>query len=84
MSELRGFVRSFILTECLPGESPENLLDDTPLKSSGILDSMTTLKLVNALEKETSTEIEAHEVTEENFTSVDTIVAFIEERGAGR
>ncbi|MEP7122739.1 MAG: acyl carrier protein [Byssovorax sp.] len=82
MSELRGFVRNFILEECLAGEAPENLLDDTPLKSSGILDSMTTLKLVNAIEKEVGFEIEAHEVTDENFTSVDTIVGFIEERAA--
>jgi acyl carrier protein len=82
MSELRGFVRNFILAECLQGESPENLLDDTPLKSSGILDSMTTLKLVNAIEKEVGFEIEAHEVTDENFTSVDTIVSFVEERAA--
>jgi acyl carrier protein len=82
MSELRGFVRNFILVECLSGEAPENLLDDTPLKSSGILDSMTTLKLVNAIEKEVGFEIEAHEVTEENFTSVDSIVSFIEERAA--
>jgi len=82
MSELRGFVRNFILTERLPGESPENLLDDTPLKSSNILDSMTTLKLVNAIEKEVGFEIEAHEVTDENFASVDTIVVFVEERAA--
>jgi acyl carrier protein len=82
MSELRGFVRNFILAECVPGESPDNLHDDMPLKASGILDSMTTLKLVTALEKEVGFEIDAHEVTDENFTSVDTIVSFLEARAA--
>lgn len=82
MSEIRGFVRSFILAECLPGEAPENLLDDTGLKTGGILDSMTTLKLVKALEDELKIEIEAHEVSDENFASVDSIVEFVESRGA--
>lgn len=81
MSELRAFVRDFILTQCLPGELPENLQDDAPLRASGILDSMTTLKLVNVIEKECGFEVQAHEVSDENFSSVDAIVAFIEQRG---
>jgi acyl carrier protein len=84
MSDHRGFVRDFILNECLQGESPENLSDDAPLKASGILDSMTTLKLVSAIEKELGFEIEAHEVTDENFASVDSIVAFIESKRGAR
>ena len=83
MSEIRGFVRNFILTECLPGEAPENLQDDLGLKKEGILDSMTTLKLVKALEDELKIEIEAHEVSDENFASIDSIVEFVESRGAG-
>jgi len=81
MSDPRAFVRDFILTQCVPGESPENLGDDTPLRSSGVLDSMTTLKLVKEIEAAFRFEIEAHEVNDENFSSVDSIVAFIEGRG---
>lgn len=84
MSEIRGFVRNFILTECLPGETPDNLPDDMSLKAGGVLDSMTTLKLVKALEDELEIEIDAHEVSDENFASVDSIVDFVESRGAVR
>ena len=84
MSDIRTVVRDFILTHCLPGESPENLTDDTALRTGGILDSMTTLKLVSEIEKAEGFEIEAHEVDDENFRSVDDIVAFVERRRAGR
>lgn len=84
MNEIRAVVRDFILSNCLPGESPENLTDDAALRTSGILDSMTTLKLVSEIEKTEGIEIEAHEVDDENFRSVDDIVAFVERRRAAR
>lgn len=80
MSDIRSLVRDFILTECVPGEDPDNLKDDAPLRESGILDSMSTLKLVSAIEKDVGFQIEAHEVSDENFHSVDSIVAFVEEK----
>jgi len=84
MSDIRAIVRDFILTQCLPGESPENLQDDTPLRTSGILDSLRTLQLVSEIEKAEGFEIEAYEVDDENFRSVDDIVAFVEQRRAAR
>lgn len=84
MSDIRSLVRDFILSECLPGEKPENLSDDVALREGGILDSMTTLKLVSAIEKSEGFQIEAHEVSDENFQSVDSIVAFVEGRRGSR
>ena len=80
MSDIRATVREFILTNCLPGELPENLHDDMPLRTSGILDSMTTLKLVAEIERVGGFEVEAYEVSDENFRSVDDIVRFVEQR----
>jgi len=37
-------VRKFILAEFLPGEDPSRLTPTTPLMSSGVLDSIATLK----------------------------------------
>ncbi|MFT3775356.1 MAG: acyl carrier protein [Minicystis sp.] len=84
MSDIRAVVRDFILTQCLPGEAPENLQDDTALRTSGVLDSMTTLKLVSAIEAAAGIEVEAHDVSDDNFESVEKIVAFVEQRRAGR
>ena len=46
MEQINADVKGFILKEFLPGESPEQLTDSTPLITGGILDSIATLKLV--------------------------------------
>ena len=51
MDPIKEAIRSYILSEYLPGESPANLTDQTPLRTSGILDSMATLSLVSFVEK---------------------------------
>ena len=48
--EIRNKVRSFILEEVLPGEQPENLKDDMPLRTSGLIDSMGTIRMTGYLE----------------------------------
>ncbi len=70
-------VKDFILKEFLPGESPENLTDDTPLVTGGILDSLATLKLVAFLEETQGIKVEAHEMGADNFDSVNTIAAYV-------
>lgn len=84
MTDIRATVRDFILTECLPGEAPENLTDDMELRQSGILDSMKTLKLVSTIENATGLTLEAHEIDDQNFASVDAIVDFVDARQAAR
>ena len=48
---IRDQLRDYIVRTFLPGEDPSNLHDDTALKSSGILDSMSTLNLVSYVEE---------------------------------
>jgi acyl carrier protein len=85
MEEIREELRQYILTEFLPGESPSNLKDDTPLRTSGILDSVAMLKLVSFIEERCGIEVEAHEAGNENFDSIDGIASFIEaKRSAAR
>ena len=73
MDNLRESVRSFILENFLPGEDPRNLKDDTELKESGILDSLSTLKLVAFLEEQFKVEFEANDLDGANLASVDSI-----------
>ena len=77
MDEIRRAVHDYILHEFLPGESPEELTDDTPLITGGVLDSISTLKLVSFLEDEFQVTVEAHEAGVENLDSVARIARLI-------
>ncbi len=70
-------VKAFILSEFLPGEDPDELTDDTPLMTTGILDSLATLKLVTFLEQEFDIAVEAHEADAENLNTLELIVALV-------
>jgi acyl carrier protein len=77
MNDVRETIREFVLTKYLPGESPENLQDDTPLRTSGILDSLATLTLISFLEERFGIEVQAHETDIDNFDRLGDIVAFV-------
>ena len=62
-------VRRYIVDNILPGEDPASIADTTPLKESGILDSITTLELVGHLERNYHIEISPHEAAS-GFDSV--------------
>jgi acyl carrier protein len=82
MNEVASRIRQFILSNYLPGESPENLRDDIPLRTSGVLDSIATLGLISFIEQEFGIEIEAHETDVDNFDRIEDIVAFVERKRA--
>jgi acyl carrier protein len=75
-------LRQFILTEFLPGEPAASLQDDTPLRTSGVLDSMATLKMVSFVEQHYGIEVDAHEASIENFDSIRDIAAFVTRKQA--
>jgi acyl carrier protein len=77
MEGVKEEIRQYILSEFLPGEKASNLRDDTPLRTSGILDSMSTLRLVDFVEEHYGIEVEAHEASVENFDSIESIASFI-------
>lgn len=82
MSDVTTTVKNFILENYLPGESPANLLEDTPLRTSGILDSIATLNLITFIEREFGIQVEAHETGIDNFDRIRDIAAFIERKRA--
>jgi acyl carrier protein len=73
MDNIRDTVRHFILDNFLPGEDPANLTDRTELKESGILDSMSTLKLVSFLEEQFKVELEADDLDAGNLATIENI-----------
>ena len=70
-------VKKFILDQFLPGEDPNELTDDTQLMTTGILDSLATLKLVTFLEQEFDIAVEAHEADAENLNTLELITDLV-------
>lgn len=83
MSDVKETIRHYILTTYLPGESAENLRDDTPLRTSGVLDSLATLGLVSFVEKEFGIELEAHETGIDTFDRIEDIGALVARKQMG-
>ena len=71
LQSLKDAIRQYILDQFLPGESASNLTDDMQLTGSGILDSMSTLKLVSHVEETYSITVDAHEASTEFGTIED-------------
>ena len=71
--DIRAEVKAFILSEFLPGEDPEELTPTTPLITGGIIDSVSTLKLVGFLEERFGIELAAYEVDAEKLDTLELI-----------
>ena len=84
MDKINEELRQYVLAEFLPGEKSSNLHDDTPLRTSGIVDSVGTLQMVSFIEERFGIEVNAHEAGIENFDRIQDIVAFIQRKRAAR
>lgn len=76
--EIRAVIRQYLLEEVLPGEDPSALGDSTELVSSGILDSISTARLVTFLENRFGVRFKASEVNAAHLNSVDVIVGTVQ------
>jgi acyl carrier protein len=74
---IRAEVKNFILKEFLPGENPADLTYDLPLITTGILDSIATLKMVLHLEERYGISLEAHEVDKEHLDTIDKVAILV-------
>ncbi len=81
--EIAAKTRTYILDEHLPGELPDSLGDSTPLITSGILDSIGTVKLASFLEGEFGIELEAHEMSVDLLNTVGDITRLVLSKRAG-
>jgi acyl carrier protein len=81
--DILGTVKTFILDEFLQGEDPDQLQAVTPLMTTGILDSIATLKLVSFLEKQFGITIAAHEADTEHLNTLADIAALVGSKQVG-
>lgn len=74
---MEAIINDYISSELVRKRSLLPLKNDLPLLSSGILDSLSQLKLVLFLEEQFGIEVAPREVTPGNFETVDTICAYV-------
>lgn len=77
MNEIQDTIRQFILTKYLPTERPENLRNDTPLQSSGLLDSLAAIDLANFVEEHFDVKLDIRDTGVERFDRIEDIAALI-------
>lgn len=66
-------IKEILLKDFIEVDDPKEVENNTPLISSGILDSITILQLIDKLEKEFDIEFKAHEIDTDKFDSIDLI-----------
>jgi len=83
MNEMKQQIRQFV-SELLPDGKSANLSDNTPLRTSGLVDSMAMLRIVSFLEEKFGIEVDAYEASVENFDRIDDIAAFVQRKLAAK
>jgi acyl carrier protein len=82
MEDTKEIIRQFILKTYLPGELRDNLRDDTPLLTSGILDSLAALGLAAFVQERFGVELDVYDTSVERFNQIQDIAAAIARRQA--
>jgi acyl carrier protein len=75
--EVKSALRDFVVSTYLQGESPDNLRDDTPLVTSGILDSLAVLAFVSFIEERFAIELDVYDTSIERFDRITDIAATV-------
>lgn len=76
-------IRTFITHELLHESLATPLGDGDQLVESGIIDSLGVMTLLSFLEEEFSIKIPDQELTPENFATLSTIIALVENQRSG-
>ncbi len=80
--EIKPLVKQYLLDEFLPGADADEVDDSTPLMSGGILDSISTTRLVAFLEERFGVTFEAHEMGVDYLDNLEDIASLVAEKMA--
>jgi len=73
-------VIDYISKELVPSQDVLPIKPDTKLLESGILDSLSILRLTIFLKEKLGVQVDSDEVVSENFDTVDAICRFVQEK----
>jgi len=77
-------IKQYIVREFLPDVAAEELADDYDLIASGVVDSLSLLRLIDWLETEFEIPIDDIEISEKDFVTVAAICEFIDRESEPR
>ena len=80
VEDIKEKVKAFVFEEFLSAENPEELTDSTPLITGGVLDSISTMKLVVFIEEEFHVKIHAHETDLDHMNTISDIANLIQSK----
>ena len=78
--DVEAVVRDYLIREVVRGVKPEELTAGTRLVTGGLVDSLSTLNLVQFLEETYSIQFEAHEVSVDNLDTMADIARLVAEK----
>ncbi|MFD1613742.1 acyl carrier protein [Gelatiniphilus marinus] len=77
--EINKILSTYITNEFVQ-DQPEKIAFNDDILSSGIVDSIGMIRLVNFIEKEFGIEVLSEEMTFDNFKSIETITDYIQQK----
>ena len=80
LDQIKETLANYILKDFLPGSRRSELQDTTPLITGGILNSLSTLKLVLFLEEQFNIQIEGSEVNVDNLNTLTSIANLVQSK----
>ena len=75
--EIKSILERYILDEILITDQKKKIDPDESLISSGVIDSLSLLRIIDFVEKKFDVKVEDTEVVPENFESINVMEALI-------
>lgn len=75
-------IEEFIVQEIALGRGLDSVAHDCDLLESQVIDSLGIVELISFLEGKYGIKVDDDDLSPENFRSVDSIVMFVEKKGA--
>jgi acyl carrier protein len=74
---IKAILEQFIVNELLMGRGAADIGPDTSLISSGVLDSLSLIRLINFVEDQFNLVVEDDDVVPDNFETINALGAMI-------
>lgn len=74
---IKAILEKFIVDELLMGKGQDDIGPETSLISSGILDSLSLIRLINFVEEQFNLLVEDEDVVPDNFETINALGALI-------